>query len=451
MGSRTASFRRLIVMAVVLAVGFTTIGSAQEPPPTAAGQEDQKVAKDAKPRQGAQGSTPSFAEGIITNVRNKVGLALNFSEGYGSNPYNYNDNSLSFARPATYSVMSGNIFFNFQKKDTQFHFDYGGGYFYYNGQGHGMLNGHNLGLGQFNYSFKISRRSALRLADSLQLTYTDGPIPLSQDAPQLQIQAAFGQEVALQRQRFISNSLGASYNYQLSRKSDLDVFTNYRFYLYGLDKQSNTNGVSVGASYSYQLKKWLSLGGSYSVYLQKPDSGFNKANINRALVGPFTFQLRPTVHLFASGGMEFARQNGQNYQVASFQGGISKTGPTTGLSFGYHRGLSAVIGSGGLMQSDSVSANVVQRLTKRINAQVSTAYFKGSLFQSGPSNIPYGSGRNLIAQAGLEFSLRSNLVASLSYYYLDQLARNLALNWPRVTRYNASFRIQYFLATLHRL
>jgi len=89
-------------------------------------------------------------------------------------------------------------------------------------------------------------------------------------------------------------------------------------------------------------------------------------------------------------------------------------------------------------------------LTKRINAQISTAYFKGSAFQSGLSNISPGSSRYLMAGAGLEFSLRRNLVASLDYYYFDQLSRNLALNWPRVTRYNASFSIQYFLHTLHR-
>jgi len=306
-------------------------------------------------------------------------------------------------------------------------------------------------LSQFNYSFKISRRSTLALADSFQFTTTDRLISLSQDALQTQIQAAFAQQIALQRQRLIANSISASYNYQLSRKSDLGVFAGYGIVRYGVDTVSNTDGVSVGASYSYRLKKWLSLAGSYSAYLNRPDPRFNKANINRAEVGPFTFRVHRTVQVFASGGMEFSRQYGQTYHVASFQGGISKTGPTTRLSLGYHHGLSAVIGSGGLMQADSVSANLVQRLSKRINLQVTAAYFNGSPLISGLPTLPSGSPKNLIAQAGLEFSLRRNLVASLSYYYLDQLGLNLPLNWPKVTRYNASFVLQYFLPSLHRL
>lgn len=443
-----SSFLNHLLLVVVFMVGFTMLCSAQDPPPTAAGQEDQRVAKDAKPREVSQGSTPSFAEGIITNVRNKVGLNFSFSEGYSNNPYNYNESSLLLARPAIYSIVSGRIFFNFQKKDTQFHFDYGGGYLYYDGRGHGLLNGQNSG--RFNYSFRISRRSTLNLADSIQFTTTDRLISLSPDAFQTQIQAPFAQEVALQRQRFIQNSVDASYNYQLSRKSNLGFYADYSICRFGIDTLYNSDAVSVGVNYSYRLKKWLSLGSNYSAYLQKPDSRFNKTNINRARVGPFMFQLRRTVHLFASGGIDFARQYGLIYHVASFQGGISKTSPTTRLWVEYHRGLTAVIGSGWLMQSDGARAMVVQRLTRRINVQLTTAYFIGSPFPSGLSNTPPGSYRNLMALAGLEFSLRRNLVASLNYYYLDQFARNRELNWPSVTRYNVSFSIVYFLHTLHR-
>ena len=179
----------------------------------------------------------------------------------------------------------------------------------------------------------------------------------------------------------------------------------------------------LGLHFQRQFNRWLAFETNYQFKLSEFNNQFGQANVHRFDIGGFNYRLRPTVTLFASGGVEYARISRNLSSRRGFRGGIAKQTRTTNLSLEYQRGFTSGLGLGTLAQGDAVALRLNRRVTSWMNLLASSIYSRNSAFTgpdqtSGPLHI-------FQVQPGVQFAVRRNLIFSVTYDYFSQNTDNL--------------------------
>lgn len=402
------------------------------------------VASGSAPGQGQTSASEtdyrggnSFADDLFGDRRRSFGFSLGAYQMYDSN--------LFFRRSGRedgfVTTIFPRVFFNAGRHRTRFHADYGTGYWLYNGRGGLNAAGH---FGNFQFTRQLSRRISFHIADQLSSSpneYGSFLSPIVSSTPQV---TGFSNEVLVDRQRITRNIITGGLDFQVGRKGSLGIFGGYYLHRYRLRELHNADALQVGATYDHRITNWLYLSNSYHAYLNRVDEFFRDARIHRLQVGGLSFRLGKHWRLNASGGVEWANHLEENRLGESITAGIARNSRDNLILVGYQRGFTSAIGLSRVYRSDIVTAGFGQRISRWMGFRASSSYWRGSGQGTG-NEIEY-----FLAQTGLDFLLRSDLVASIGGSYHNQASGAFASEPLNRERYLVVFGLQYLWPAVAR-
>ena len=424
--------------AASLLVAVCSVARAQSPPAQSPPAEQQTP-----PGQETSGSQPpplepgesgavSLVEGILDNTANHLGFSFSM---YEMRSRFRGSQSSDLAAGALYSQ----IFTNRRGRRSSLHLDYGFGYTMYHGKS-GLNNTHSHS-GSASWEVRLARYTSFSLTDTISSSPNDyGFSPGGRS--QIGTYTIYSQEVLVDRQRLIANTLTAGVKQRLTKKINASVFGRHDYLRFSRDDFRGGQGFQVGVRADYQINGWLHLDNSYSTYLNTIDDKLLSSTIHRLDVGGFRFKVSRNIQFTAKAGVEYTRylRNGQTF--AGFEGVISRNTRSNSILILYHRGLSTILGPGTILQGHNAALSITQNFLSRFTLQLDGSYVRGGGF------TPDSSMENISANGGLQIGLQSNLIASTNFGFVSQHLRNLPFVAPDIRSYTAFVGLQYLLPTL---
>jgi len=371
----------------------------------------------------------AFVEDVFRNSRNRWGFSLSAYQAYtsdiASDDQPKQSSGITAFRPS--------IFFNFGKRKSKFHLDLGAGYRHYNKRRQPNVWDYH---GGFDYSLLISKRTSFRVADQFNSSFNDAWSFLSLSSP-LNYDLLSSNEVLFNRQRINRNSIRAEIAQQLTTKARLGIFGGHRWYDYRKNTLNNSSAIEFGGSFDYQLKKWLYIASSATVYVNLAEAGFSDARIYHVQFGGLDFRLTDSWRIWAGGGIDVSDYESENRIAEHVSAGIEYTTVNTTFNVTYQRGFTSAIGISRLLLSDVASASFGRRMNNWISARLESYYYKSSEAGLGGSLKTFSSG------GALEFSLSRNLVLTMNAYYQNQQTRNFSVQGLGLNRLTGYLGLQY--------
>jgi hypothetical protein len=391
---------------------------------------------------GSQGYS-SFVDEVFQDSRHIYGFSIGAFEIYNSDLYT----SSSEKTPAAISAFNGRVFANYGRRGrSTLHLDYSISYEIYNRYRELDAPDH---FGNLLYKNKLSRRFSLELYDQVSSLINDNTSTLTPVLAPPSSLPPLTNDFILERQRVARNQAGGRLDYQVARRSRLEVYGEYVINRYQTEDVLNFDGVQVGVGYEHRLTRWLYFSGSYSTYMNNADNQFRNTIIQRIQVGGFHYRLRRRWDLYANGGVEIA----DTRTVGTYVTGYGSCGMIWQPRFGifelsYNHTLTSPVGvnwsSGAsrVLGSDIVTGSWGRRLLPQLDLQVAASYSRsGDLEYAG---LLEGFG----ARAGLNYLVVPHIVATAGYSYQNQ--RNTiaeAVNLLNVNRYMVYVGLQYVWPT----
>lgn len=424
------------------AVGILPASSIEQVQQEPTSEEDSKTARrqdEIRDEPGTTTASPnSLADGYLRTMRDRWGFSLGLGQFYTS------DLTISTKEKeaATFTSLQSRIFAKpIQSSRSELWLNYGLGYRAYN-RGKEPNNFEHSGTASLNY--RLSTKNSIHVSDVFSSVFNEDGFSDNSLTP-APYEPDFAQQIHLGRERLTTNSLVVGLERRLSRRSNIDVFSNYEFWRNGNTKLRDTHSVQTGMAIQYQIKKWLILNSAYTDYLTTVNdaSGESSVSIHRLRVGELRFRFRRTVELSFGPEVESTRHMGIWRTAAGFQSVVSKKSESTWLSLLYHRGFSTAVGPGAIFDGDYVTALFNRWLSRRINFQLSSIYIRGSSFED--SSLRY-----ITARAGLGIAVQDHTLVSVHYSYLSQHTTNLPVNALNVSRYTVATALQYSLPSLRQ-
>jgi hypothetical protein len=416
---------------LALAIVFPVYAQDTEPAPEEEAQTTEPQETGAKESGSDAGG--SFVDDIFNNVRNPFGFSLRANEGYSKNSFASSTISDKSTNTRSYS---GAIFANLGRRKSHLHISYGAGYRKYGWQKD--LDGVDQ-FGEITYSYKPTRSVAFHLYDTGQSTVNDvfdSNGAILSTSTQWTPNPSY--DVIFNIQRYTHNTAGGRVDFQLTRSTDVNLFSSYNIFRYDDQDIGNVDTVQAGVGIQQRITKWLYLSSTYSTYLNDVDQRFRDHMIHRIEVGGLRFRIARSLILDATGGFEIANMRSYYRTAGTFRGGLTRSSQSNVLYANYQRALTTAIGFSDVYQSDIVTIGMGQRLWTRLGIQVSGSYYHSeALTYSGLLKSYRG-------RAQLQYALRSDLFASINYGYQHQKSTTAALRGiPYFNRSMISVSLQY--------
>jgi hypothetical protein len=393
-----------------------------------AGAEDPQQTEP--PKNTAPLGARSFIGDTFSNMRNVVGFSLGMNQLYEHDILH----STNQRQSVNVSSVFPRVYLNLGRQRHQFHADYGFGYRYYHEKQELNTTEHYASA---SYDYQVTARSSIRISDDFTSSpnwygASFGPLlSLSNPTP------GFSTELTLERQRIVRNYATGSFNYQATQKISLAVFGVFGSYRYDSQDLPNVNSLQAGLNYNHQITRWLFLTNSYSAYLNNVDERYQDARIHRLQVGGLQFRLGRSWEATAGGGIEYVKTYDENRLGESISAGLAWNTEANTFGFNYHRGFYSAIGIASVLQSDQGIVTLGSRMTRWLNLQLSMSFLRGF------ERIQSGRIRQYHASAGVDFALRSDLVASINGVYVNQTGTELGSIPLDFERYVAYVGLQY--------
>ncbi len=421
-----------------------------EPPVQDAGipqDQEQEAEADASTRgiyqqdqQTESMSQRSFSGGVFADWRNPFGFSMGAYEIYVRDSYP----TLSQRGSTMITSLYPQLFANFGRRRSKLHLNYGFGYGFENRDVSNDTQEHSANA---SYTYRVARKTSLEIRDfffSSPNYYGSILRPIIGEGGG-QLTPPFWGEAYRPGQRMLRNDLTASIDQQLSRKVSLGLFGTYHTYRYEQSSYYDGDGFSAGVRLSYQPKKWLSISSSYSRYLNRVDERFKDATINRVEIGEFDFRLSRAWRLRFSGGVEITDYYGSTRTYGSWGGSLVRSSRYNTFSASYRHGLTSAIGLSRIYQSDILSLDFSQRISRRVALLVGSSYWRNRDLVAGRYDY-------WLARSGLQFLLLRQLAAVVQYSYQYQTSRyETPADVVQVNRHLVYFGLQYFWPGARRL
>jgi hypothetical protein len=407
-------------------------------PQTETAESDSDPRRKTKPEQ----PTPkvSFTDSLLLGMRNNASFSIGVYEGYNSDILSEIGRTSPFGRADTITSVYSRFFAQVQGRRSQFSMDYLPGYRMYRRSD--SLNGVEH-RGSLAFRFQASRRSWIEISEHLESAPNDLHSLMIQPLSPTGLDAGFPAPAIFDRQRIFTNLATTTLGFQLGRRSQLSFSGSHLIQRFQSRPQYDSDGFLAGVNFQRQFNRWLAFTTNYQFKLSKFNTDVGQANTHRFEVAGLDYHLRPTLRLFASGGIEYTEFKGTYQPGAALRSGIEKTTPTMNLTFEYERGVSSSLGLGTMARGNRFAFRFNRRITDWLNLLATSAYSRNSAFVQPDS--PSEPLHMFQAQPRLEFAVRPNLIFLLSYDYLNQHTPNLGLVVPNVNRYYVTFGFEYVL------
>jgi hypothetical protein len=384
--------------------------------------------------QGAPRGKRTFMDDITSNKRNKIGFSVGVFGVYQSNV-----NRTSTPEAASSATTTLRLFANLGRRKSSLHLDYAAGYLFYS---------HNKGLnsleqrGNGAYSRQLTRKMTFLVQD----TFASSPNGyygsfFSPTIPTTSIPSGISTEFQVRRQGIIRNDVVGRLEYVTS-KDNFSVYGAHSLYRFEVDKSQNINLPQVGASYSRQIKRWLSLGTNYSTYVSNVIPENRNAWVQSVQAGDLGFNMGKIWQANFSGGVDYAITHGYNVLTGSAYATLTMSTDATWLLFEYHRGLESTTSISGLFLTDNGRVSLGNRLTNRLNLQLRALYSRSDRHYSA-GQMTGGGYAIYSGGAGLEYSFFKGLIASANFIYRNQRSHDISGLPTSLNGYVASGGVQF--------
>jgi hypothetical protein len=420
-----------VLVFLALSIVLPAYAQDEEPAPEEETQTTEPQETGSKETGSDAGS--SFVDDIFDNVRNPFGFSLTINEGYSKNSFANVNLSSKSSRTSSYS---GKVFANLGRKKSRLHINYGAGYRRYGWQQN--LDGFEQ-YGNITYSYQPTRRISFRLSDTGRNTVNDVfDTNESILATSTQWTPNPSYDVIFNAQRYTQNNAEGDVDFQLTRSTEVGLYGSYNIYRYDDQVVGNVDTVQVGAGLRQRITKWLYISSNYSTYLNDVNQRYRDHMIHRIEAGGLQFRLGWNLRLDASGGFEIADMRSYYHTAGTFRGSLTRSSQSNTVYANYQRALTTAIGFSDVYQSDIVTIGMGQRIWERFGIQVSGSYYRSE-------GLTYsGLLKSYRGRAQLQYSLRSNLFASINYGYQHQKSTAAALRGiPYFNRSMITGSLQY--------
>jgi hypothetical protein len=382
-------------------------------------------AKDDGTSLGAQ----TFENDVFLNRRNHLGFSLSAYQTYASALYEDDQHGDS----AGITAFAVRTFLNIGRRKSQFHIDLSAGYRHYNSVGNLDTWDYN---GNVSYSLQCSKRASFHLKEQFTSSYNDSWSFLSLYSP-ISHYPNSSNEVIFNRQRINRNALTAEFDFRLNRKVQFGFFGADHYYDFSRNTLGAANAYEAGTSINFQITKWLQLTSKYSAYLNRVDDHLSDARIHRLQLGGLDYRLTHSWRIWAGSGVEISSHLGENRASESIDAGIGYDSHNTSFSVTYQRGFTSAIGLSKLLKSDVVSALLGCRIASWMRASLQSYYYRSS--ELGARGLL----RTFSSEAGLEFAISRNIIASMNGFYQNQNTRNFSTQGLGINRITGYIGLQY--------
>ncbi len=327
----------------------------------------------------------TFSESVSGDLRRKGGFSVGTSGIYDSSV-------LEDGSPSDiFTLMEARVFKNALTPRSEFHMDYRAGYRLY--QNATTLDDLEHEAVVF-YRYRQSRRLGFSIGNDISrlpndnLTGTNSPIVRS--VRRLR-NRTFANNIIFSREPVLRNGFNAGMNYRLTRQSGIGLAFDHRYMDYTDQPDRTTKNESrIRIDYRYSISEWVTLRNNYRIAFDHyNDDEVGRSRLHRLeLLGlDYMIPFSPTWTIFAAGGMDFAEQNSDVRSNATVRAGVMRKSPSTNLVFEYQRGFRPVDGTRSTLRTNLVTAYLVQRLSRRLNFQLVSAFEQGrALFESRELN-----------------------------------------------------------------
>ena len=371
----------------------------------------------------------ALIDDVFQNRRNRFGFSISAYEAYTSDISAENRPK----RSSGITVIMPRAFFNFGKRKSVFHMDFGAGYRYYNRSRDSNTWDYQ---GNSQYSLQLSKRTTFQLADQFTSSFNDAWSFLSLSSP-LDFDLLSSNEVLFNRQRITRNAARVELSHGFTSKATISVFGGHRWYDYQRNTLNNSSAIEFGGSFNYQIKKWLYVTSSATAYYNLVEGSLPDARIYHVQFGGLDFHLTDAWRIWAGGGIDISDYQETNRTAEHVSAGIGYTTRISSFSVTYQRGFTSGIGISRLLMSDVASASFGRRFTDWFSTRIESYYYKSS--ETGTRGLL----KTFSGGGSMEFALLRNLVLTTNAYYQNQRTRGFSVSGLGLTRLTGYVGLQY--------
>lgn len=424
----------------VLALAATMV--AQEKPPSStvsvgeAQKEEEAKKKEEDKKKPAQAPVETSAiDRMYSGLRNNATFAVRFTANYDSNLLGSNVNS----QGGSFESISPRFVANVQKKTFGMDVDYSASYLAYNKFSNLNKSDHLAGVA---FRFQFSPRTYARIAEHVSYSTNSFATGVNQLLSPTQIFPPANQSLFFRRQRIFRNVMEGKLGYQLTPDSTLNWFGTYDVERYRSEPFNNLSGGVAGVRWEHRMSQRLTVSTEYSFSYFTFNNVLNSSRIHSVGMG-FRYLLRPSVAIFASGGIQSANVQRTSKSGGSVVAGITKSTSTNTFSIAYENVNTNQVGLATTVRSQGVSAHFRRRITNKAGFTLDSGYTRNRLIfnQNVPINTYTGG-------VGFEYAVRSDLTFFANYGYVRQRSPVFILQAPIVSRSTASIGFEFRLPAL---
>ena len=374
----------------------------------------------------------SFSESVSGDLRRKGGLSVGTAGIYDSNVFEDGSSNPS----DVFTLFEARVFKNALTPRSEFHMDYRAGYRLY--QNATTLDDLEHEAVVF-YRYRQSPRLGFSFGNDISRLPNDNLTGTNSPITRRIRNRNFHNNVIFSREPVLRNGFHAGMDYRLTRQSGIGLEFNHRYIDYTDQPDRATKNESrIEIDYRYSMNEWVTLRNNYRIAFDHYNDEALRNRLHRLeLLGlDYMIPFSPTWTIFAAGGMDFAEQNSNVRSTATVRAGVMRKSPSTNLVFEYQRGFRPVNGTRSTLRTNLVTAYFVQRLSRRLNFRVVSAFEQGrALFESGELRTWSGG-------TGFEFALHPNLVVNANAGYVSQRG-DVLTDLPQISRYVVYAGLQY--------
>ncbi|MBZ5538253.1 MAG: hypothetical protein LAO31_20055 [Acidobacteriia bacterium] len=438
---KTAFFQRItsLLILILACSGFVWAQESQTSGTATVDQEKKEQDAKLKAKKDADEAKRRDRLGMFSEVRNNATLSFGISEAYDSDVFG----TINARQGDSYTLLYPRFFANVERATVQLTFNYAGGYRFYNKFTDLNTAMHNGGI---EFRYQPSTRSVFFVAD--RMSYF--PLDIQVAGGQVLLPGT-GSEVPppvvlFNNKPVFRNMFEGYWNYLLSGQTSIRLSGTYSPIRYPDLPRQDSDGYTAGFELNHRLTPKFAFTTEYNFLYSRFDNIFSSLSTHRTGIG-FTYDVRPSFSVFASGGPEMTTNLGVSRVDFYARGGVRRTAQAATFTVQYEQSVQNYSGLAAPLASQSVGFDISRSFAGRFVVGAGGLYFWSHALGTSADSL-----NGLQVGPRMIYKVKPNMSFTVNYSYIKQTGSSLALALgpPSLSRHLVNFGFEYRLPPLLR-